>query len=112
MSTQNHFPDNWVVLKIKQDKLDNGYYRVLAGWSGGYVNGDAWRINSGIKSCEKDGDYYKFKGYSGSVYICHQNSYRLSMATAPMLNSLLNNQSFEGQVSLIDSNTNWLEVNW
>ena len=49
----NYKPDNWVVIKMDGD---NPHYRVLAGWSGGYLHGDSWKINSGITRVEDDGD--------------------------------------------------------
>ena len=112
MSTQNYFPDSWVVLKIKQGKLDSGFYRVLGGWSGGYTTGDSWRMNSGISKVTEDGDNYKFWGHSGSCYVCHKDSYRLTMANIGVYNQLIEQQGFEGQVTLMDENTDWLNVQW
>ena len=43
-------PDNWVVIKLKGD---DPHYRVLAGCSGGYLDGDSWRMNSGIVLAEE-----------------------------------------------------------
>jgi hypothetical protein len=60
-------PDNWVVIKMNGD---DPHYRVLAGWSGSYLNGDSWRMNSGITRVEDAGDRYNFYGSSGSCYSC------------------------------------------
>jgi hypothetical protein len=68
----DYTPDNWVVLKIKPGKGAYPFYKVLAGWSGGYLYGDAWRINSGVTRVEQDSDYYEFYGSSGSCYRCHK----------------------------------------
>ena len=70
----NYKPDNWVVIKMDGD---NPHYRVLAGWSGGYLHGDSWRINSCITRVEDDGDCYNFYGSSGSCYSCYKESYRI-----------------------------------
>ena len=57
MYNADYTPDNWVVLKITNTKRsgNTGYgrteqvlYKVLAGWGGGYLDGDSWRMNSGI----------------------------------------------------------------
>lgn len=74
-------PDSWVIIKIK-DIEDKEFYKVLAGWSGGYLDGDSWRMNSGIDKVEFDGEYYSFIGQSGSVYKCHKGgeSMRMSMS--------------------------------
>ena len=105
-------PDNWVVLKIKEGKYDRGFYKVLAGWSGGYLDGDSWRMNSGITRVEKDGDYYEFYGSSGSCYRCHEKGYRLTMANSGVYNTLKENEPFEGQITLMPEDTSWMEIEW
>jgi len=80
-------PDKWVVLKIE----DNGKigYKVLAGWSGSYLEGQSWKINSGIVKVEEDGDYYLFYGNSGSVYKCHKNGYGTNLIMSDIINQAL-----------------------
>lgn len=74
-----YLPDSWVLVKIK-----DGDYRVLAGWSGGYLDGDSWRLNSGIaRVTSVPGAGYDVHGDSGSVYRCFFGSYGLRMSTAP-----------------------------
>ena len=67
-------PDKWVVVKI-DNNLDTPFYKVFATWAGGYLDGDRWKLNSGIKSVESDEDYYYFIGHSGSCYKCHKKGY-------------------------------------
>ena len=50
-------PDNWVVLKLKPGKGAFPIYKVLAGWSGGYLDSDMWRMNAGITEVKEDDDY-------------------------------------------------------
>lgn len=95
-----HCPDSWVVVK-----MDSGY-KILAGWSGGYTTGDSWRINSGITEVEKDGDYYLFHGFSGSVYRCHKDGYSIRLSTAGIWKQL----SETGKCTLMPENTNWMEL--
>jgi len=67
-----YVPDGWILMKI------NGptpHYRVFASWYGGYLNGDRWRINSGITKVTEDGGYYLFEGSSDSLYKCHKQAY-------------------------------------
>lgn len=101
-------PDNWVVLKIQYQ--GDVIYKVLAGWSGGYLGTDEWRLNSGITGChmEKDGDYYFFTGSSGSVYRCHKNSYGLRMNNAGVYNKLKENFGVE----MMPEDTDWINVEW
>lgn len=68
-------PNQWIIIKIKGD---DPHYRVFASWSGGYLDGDHWKLNSGIVDVEEDGDFYLFKGFSGSVYRCYKESYGIS----------------------------------
>jgi len=105
-------PDSWVVLKIKEGKYARGFYKVLGGWSGGYLDGDSWRMNSGITEIKVDGDYYEFYGSSGSCYRCHKKGYRLTMANSGVYNVLKENEPFEGQITLMPEDTNWMEVEW
>ena len=82
-------PDKWIILKIKGEK--ETFYRVLAGWSGGYLEGQSWKLNSGITKVSKDGDFYLFEGHSGSVYKCHKNAYGTNMISSEILNEILSN---------------------
>ena len=68
-----HTPDQWMLMKISNK--DKFFYKLFATWSGGYLGGDGWQLNSGIEEVEVEGDYYLFIGASGSVYKCHKNSY-------------------------------------
>jgi hypothetical protein len=70
-------PDNWVIVKITMG--DNPTYKVLAGWSGGYLDGDSWRMNSGITKVEIEDDFYLFHGHTASVYKCHKHSEQMRM---------------------------------
>ena len=73
-----YFPDQWELVKISGT---DPHYRVFGSWSGGYLNGDSWRLNSGITKCVESEEYpgrYEFIGHSGSKYICHKASYGIS----------------------------------
>ena len=100
-------PDNWVVLKVKEGKGTFPFYKVLAGWSGGYLSGDSWRINSGVTEVKEDGDYYEFYGETGSCYRCHKEGYGLRMNNAGVYKNLCLQQEFGGQVQLMAEDTDW-----
>ena len=103
----NYRPDNWVVIKIKGN---DPHYRVLGGWSGGYLDGDSWRMNSGITRVEEDADTWKFYGSSGSCYECGKHSYTLRMNNAGVWNQL---QKVHGdKVELMPEDTKWLNIDW
>ena len=64
MTTYN--PDSFVLLKVVTKK--ETYFKVLGGWSGSYMYGGSWRMNSGIKSFTEDENTIYFKGFTGSIY--------------------------------------------
>ena len=105
-------PDNWVILKIRESKMSKPFYKVLGGWSGGYASGDSWRMNSGITKVTEEGDYLLFHGYSGSIYRCHKQSYGLRMNNAGVYTTLKEKEGFEGQILLMDEDTDWVKVEW
>ena len=101
-------PDSWVILKIENE--NETLYKVLAGWSGGYLDGDSWRMNSGITRVEEKPKHWDFYGSSGSVYKCYRKSYRLTMATSGVYNEL--KDRFGDAVELMPEDTNWTEIEW
>lgn len=103
-----HKPDNWVILKINNQ--GETFYKVLAGWSGGYLDGDSWRMNSGIERMEESDTHYKFYGHSGSCYVCHKETYGLRMNNAHVWNQLMT--KYPGNVSLMGHDTDWTKIKW
>jgi hypothetical protein len=69
-------PDAWVIVEMshKGQKVK----KVLAGWYGGYLGADTWRLSSGIILEVDNLDYYDFHNESGSVYHCHKKSQRFT----------------------------------
>jgi|TARA_R110002096_G_scaffold135901_4_gene288084 hypothetical protein len=107
-----YHPDSWVVLKVKEGKGTFPFYKVLAGWSGGYLDGDSWRMNSGITKVEIYGEHYIFHGESGSEYWCHIETCGLRMSTAGVYKDLCLQQEFKGQIILMPEDTKWTQVKW
>ncbi len=115
----NYTPDNWVILKIKGD---DPHYRVLAGWSGSYLDGSSWQLNSGITRVEEFAEdfthnnrtrhieYFKFYGKSGSCYVCNKESYQLRMNTAGIWAQL---EKLHGdKIELMPEETDWMSIDW
>ena len=98
-------PDSWVIIKITGTET---LYKVLAGWSGSYLYGTSWRLNSGIVKVEGGEDYFQFIGYSGSVYKCRKDSYGICMSTAVAWHML--QEKYPGQIELMDKNTDWSKL--
>jgi hypothetical protein len=68
----NYEPDYWVIVEIRGPETPASH-RILAGWHGGYVTGDSWRISSGIVKITDCDTHYEVINHSGSVYTCHKN---------------------------------------
>jgi hypothetical protein len=97
-------PDSWVIVKITH--ASKVVYKVLAGWAGGYLEGDHWRMNSGIERWEKRDKYYHFFGHSGSEYKCHEDGEGLRMATAGIYENLRTKGADQGiLVEIVDVHT-------
>jgi hypothetical protein len=64
-------PDKWSIIKIKHSD-EEIYYKVYGNWSGGYLDGDSWRLSSGLEKITDDGDFHLMHNYSGSIYRCHK----------------------------------------
>ena len=104
-------PDRWVVVKI-DNKLDTPFYKVFATWAGGYLDGDRWKLNSGIKSVESDEDYYYFIGHSGSCYKCHKKGYgtATSYGEGVLQDMIENAYKTNATVNVLPENTEWEEL--
>ncbi len=100
-------PDSWVILKMVYK--DQVFYKLLGGWSGGYINGSSWRLNSGIEKVELDNDRYMFYGISGSVYKCHKDGYGLRMSNAEAYNTM--KKAHPNNVELMEDR-DWLQMEW
>ena len=63
MSEEYYQPDSFQFLLI-----NNSIVKVFAAWSGSYLSGDAYRVNSGTESIVEKECHYLVYGFSGSVY--------------------------------------------
>lgn len=98
----NYNPDGYAIIKALQH--DNTYsYFVFGSWSGGYLDKDYWRRNSGIERFEENDDYYYFYGYSGSCYRCSKSSNHITMYNQGILNHMtVNNKVMEVEVISVE----------
>ena len=101
----SYAPDNWVVLQFLEPTM---HYRVLAGWSGGYLNGDSWRLNSGITKVTEVEGVLNFHGATGSVYKCRKTGYCLRKNNAGVWDQI---KELKGDsVELLPETTDWLKL--
>jgi hypothetical protein len=105
-------PDKWVVVKIT-GKDYPPIHKVFASWYGGYLDGDSWKLNSGITSAWKEGSCYMFDGNSGSTYTCHKAQYGTNLYGQGVLNNLIDKiEKTGGTCVILPEETDWLEVNY
>jgi len=94
-------PDKWEIVKYESDQ--GVWYKVLGSWSGGYLDGDSWRLSSGIKSIELVGDTYEVLNMSGSTYKIGKNSRGMNIIGASVYNQIVEAGEKENiKVSTID----------
>lgn len=94
-------PERWVILK-----LPNNYYKVFGTWAGGYLDGDIWKLNSGINKVEQDEDFYYFIGVSGSCYKCHKKGYGTATSYGlDILNKII--EQSQGKIELMEDVDDW-----
>lgn len=102
-----HNPDNWMIIKIIGS---DPHYRVFGSWYGGYGGSDSWRMNSGIVSVREDGNYFIFKGSSGSEYTCHKDTYGASLYGYGVATSYAKNS--DGKFKIIEEMPDIMNMNW
>lgn len=74
--------------------------------AGGYLDGDRWRLNSGIDKVEQDDEYYYFIGFSGSCYKCHKKGYGTATSYGlGILNDMI--EKGNGLLELMENVDDW-----
>lgn len=90
-------PDSWVLIDIKNLTTGDRVTKILGGWSGGYLDGSYWRLNSGISKVEDEGDTWYITGYSGSTYRVRKTAIRLNSIMHNTYSTLLSLPTKDGQ---------------
>lgn len=107
-------PEAWVIIKMANVGygFGNTYYKVFASWAGGYLDGDRWKMNSGISRVEEDDEFYYFYGMSGSCYACHKEAYgiKTSYSQGVLDNILRNSYKANIRSEVLPKETDWLRL--
>jgi len=105
-------PDKWVVVKIEGKDVPLTY-KVFACWYGGFLNGDSWKMNSGINKVTKKKNCWYFEGFSGSTYECYKGRYGTNMYGGGILESIIENAKEQDTIiEVLDKNTNWKKLKY
>jgi hypothetical protein len=77
-----------VILEVNHE--GEQFQKVLSGWSGGYLDGDSWRLSSPIRELNIDieKDYITVDTDSGSRYTLYKSNQGLRMSNAGIWNEL------------------------
>lgn len=78
-------PDAWILMRTSD------CVKVLAGWRGGYLYGDEWRLSSGVTNIESTDKEWIITNYSGSIYYCGKYNENLISVMLSMYNTLIEN---------------------
>jgi hypothetical protein len=104
----HYTPDQWELIKINGT---DPHYRVFGSWSGGYLDGDSWRLNSGVTSVTEDDNYYYFSGSTGSVYQCHKQGYGVrSIHNVGVLAELC--EKSQGTAEMVEEMPDVMSMDW
>ena len=107
----DYSPNRWMVVSITHNTKT--HYRVFGTWGGGYLNGDSWKLNSGITKATLEDGVYQFEGRSGSVSHCRENSYGSTGYGWGVLNSMIEQSAENGTlIQILEEDTNFLELNY
>jgi len=81
-------PDSWVIIEINHE--GEQFQKIISGWSGGYLDGDAWRMSSRIKEIgiKVNQDFFTVDTESGSRYNLFKSRQGLRMSNAGIYNQL------------------------
>ena len=98
-------PDAWQVIEINTPT--ETIYKLFSTWYGSYLNGESWKLNSGITNMKKVGKVYEVTGHSGSVYTvpAYENTYRTTAYTGSVLNQLIKKSEYK--IRVLPYNTEW-----
>lgn len=99
-SEQGIAPDSWVIIEVNHE--GEQFQKIIAGWSGGYLDGDSWRMSSPIKNMHIDlnKDYYTVDTQSGSQYTLYKKCQGLRMSNAGIYNKL--KEKFGDSVEIVE----------
>jgi hypothetical protein len=93
-------PDAWVIIEVNHEEAQ--FQKILSGWSGGFLDGDSWRLSSPIKRVNKEHSefYAVVETDSGSVYNLYYQANKLRMSNAGIYNQL--KEKFGDAVEIVE----------
>ena len=93
-------PDSWVIVEVNHEGKQ--FQKILSGWSGGYLDGNSWRLSSSIKEMNINIDSDKIIVYtsSGSCYNLYKSNQGLRVSNGGIYNQL--KEQFGDAVEIVE----------
>lgn len=93
-------PDSWIIIEVNHK--GEQFQKIIAGWSGGYLYGNSWRMSSPIKEMNIDIDSDKIVVYTetGSCYNLYKPYQGLRMSNAGIYNQL--KEKFGDMIEIVE----------
>ncbi len=105
----DYTPDRWAVIKF--DAPDGPLHKVFGSWKGGYLDGDSWRMNSGVDSVTVEGDLIIFHGLSGSTYTVHKDAYGVAgLFNNNVIETIVESHKGKGKAEIMSEDTDWTSL--
>ena len=106
-----YHPDRWLMVRLSND--GKVHYRIFATWLGGYLDGDSWKLNSGVVFITETVEYFSFGGTSGSLYVCRKNSYGSTGYGYGVLDNLIKRSLEQGtEIEVLPEETDFMSLNY
>lgn len=83
---------------------------MFGSWSGSYIHGDSWQMNSGVVDVKENGDGYDVIGSSGSIYYCHSLRYGVNSYGHGVLNDFV--KRADGKIEVLEGMPDMLNMDW
>lgn len=91
----DYSPDCWIIVEISGTSIPKTHRRILAGWYGDFLQGDSWKLSSGIESVTERLEHWEVANTSGSIYMLHKNNEGFSRLTQAIFESYKEDSSDE-----------------
>ena len=79
-------PNKWMLVQVK---APTPHFRIFGVWSGSYLEGESWRLNSGVDGVVEREDHFEIVGSSGSVYEIGKKSYGTTARGAAIIDGVV-----------------------
>lgn len=84
----NYAPHTYQFIRVSSPHDKEIITKLFAVWTGGYLDGAQWKLNSGVTKITKEDGMYFVHGYSGSVYAIPVEQPTMTSYGASVINNI------------------------